>query len=139
MRYLIDTDTCIAIAREKPAHVLARFQQLKPGDIGMSVVTYMELCYGARNSRVPEANFDKIARLAAVVPSIPLENSAASYYADLRVDRERTGRRIGAYDLLIAAHALALGLVLITNNTDEFSRIRGLRVENWIRPYWIRP
>ncbi len=133
MRYLIDTDTCIAIAREKPAYVLARFQRLKPGDVGMSVVTYMELYYGARNSRVSDANLDKLTQLATLIPPIPLEVNSASHYADIRVDLERAGRRIGAYDLLIAAHALALGLILITNNTDEFSRIQGLRVENWIR------
>ena len=133
MRFLIDTDTCIAIAREKPAHVLARFQRLKPGDIGMSVVTYMELYYGARNSRVPDDNLEKLTQLATLIPPIPLAVNSALHYADIRVDLERAGRRIGAYDLLIAAHALALGLILITNNTDEFSRIQGLRLENWIR------
>ena len=133
MRFLIDTDTCIAIAREKPAHVLARFQRLKPGDIGMSVVTYMELYYGARNSRVPDANLEKLTQLATLIPPIPLAVNSALHYADIRVDLERAGRRIGAYGLLIAAQALALGLILITNNTDEFSRIQGLRLENWIR------
>jgi len=132
MRYLLDTDTCIAIARQKPPHILGRFQRLTPGDVGMSVVTYLELCYGAQKSQVPDANLDKLSQLASLIPPIPLEDTAASHYARIRVDLERAGRRIGAYDLLIAAHALALSLTLITNNTDEFSRIRGLRLENWV-------
>ena len=132
MRYLLDTDTCIVIAREKPAHVLGRLQRLKPGDVGMSVVTYLELCYGARKSQAPDANLSKLTQLASLIPPMPLEANTASYYAGIRVDLERAGRRIGAYDLLIAAHALTLRLILITNNTDEFSRIRGLRLENWV-------
>jgi tRNA(fMet)-specific endonuclease VapC len=132
MRYLLDTDTCIAIARQKPAHVLGRFRRLKPGDVGMSVVTYLELCYGAQKSQAPDANLDKLTQLASLVPPIPLEANAASYYAAIRVDLERAGWSIGAYDLLIAAHALTLRLILITNNTDEFSRIQGLRLENWV-------
>ena len=132
MRYLLDTDTCIAIARQKPAHVLGRFQRLKPGDVGMSVVTYLELCYGARKSQAPDAKLSKLTQLASLIPPMPLEANTASYYAGIRVDLERAGRRIGAYDLLIAAHALTLRLILITNNTDEFSRIRGLRLENWV-------
>ena len=132
MRYLLDTDTCIAIARQKPAHVLGRFQRLKPGDVGMSVVTYLELCYGARKSQAPDANLSKLTQLASLIPPMPLEANTASYYAGIRVDLERAGRSIGAYDLLIAAHALTLRLILITNNTEEFSRIRALRLENWV-------
>lgn len=132
MRYLLDTDTCIAIARQKPTHVLGRFQRLKPGDVGMSVVTYLELCYGARKSQHPDANLEKLSQLASLIPPIPLEADTASHYARIRVDLERAGRRIGAYDLLIAALALTRGLVLITNNTDEFSRIQGLRLDNWV-------
>jgi len=132
MRYLLDTDTCIAVARRKPPHVLDRFQRLRPGDVGMSVVTYLELCYGALKSQAADANLERLAALAEVIPPLPLEVSTASHYARIRVDLERAGRRIGAYDLLIAAQALALRLVLITNNTGEFSRVHGLRLENWV-------
>ena len=132
MRYLLDTDACIAIARQKPTRVLDRFQRSKAGDIGMSVITYLELCYGAQKSRAPDANLEKLAELATLIPPLPLEANAASHIARVRVELERAGRRIGAYDLLIAAQALALGLILITNNTDEFSRIPALRLENWM-------
>lgn len=134
MRYLLDTDTCIAIARQKPAHLLDRFQRLKPGDIGMSVITYLELCYGALKSQAPDANLEKLVELASLIPPVPLEANTASHFARIRMDLERAGRRIGGYDLLIAAHALALSLILITNNTREFSWIQGLRLENWMTP-----
>jgi tRNA(fMet)-specific endonuclease VapC len=132
MRYLIDTDACVAVARKKPMYVLERFRRLKPGDVGMSVVTYLELCYGALKSREPTANLEKLSTLAELIPPLPLEANTATYYARIRVDLERIGQRIGAYDLLIAAHALALHLTVITNNVSEFSRIEGLQLENWL-------
>jgi len=98
----------------------------------MSVVTYLELCYGALKSQAPGANLEKLATLADLIPPLPLEANTASHYARIRVDLERTGRRIGGYDLLIAAHALALRLIVISNNTSEFARIQGLRLENWV-------
>lgn len=132
MRYLLDTDTCIAVARQKPTRVLDRFQRLRPGDVGMSVVTYLELCYGALKSHAPDANLEKLTTLARLIPPLPLEATSASHYARIRVGLERAGQPTGAYDLLIAAHALALRLILVTNNTGEFSRIHGLRLENWV-------
>lgn len=134
MRYLLDTDTCIAIARQKPAHLHDRFQRLKPGDIGMSVITYLELCYGALKSQAPDANLEKLVELASLIPPVPLEANTASHFARIRMDLEQAGRRIGGYDLLIAAHALALSLILVTNNTRECSRIQGLRLQNWMTP-----
>lgn len=131
MRYLLDTDICIYIAKHKPPHVLERFERMLPGDVGMSVVTYLELVYGAYKSRHVEANLDRIRQLSALVPVAPLDSSAAVHYGKLRAHLERSGLQIGAYDLLIAAHALNLGLVLVTNNVREFGRVPGLRVENW--------
>lgn len=118
----------------KTTHVLRRFQQLKPGDVGMSVVTYLELCYGARKSQSPDSNFEKLVQLAGLIPPMPLGADTAPHCAAIGVNLEKAGRRIGGYDLLIAAHALTLGLILITNNTAEFSRIGGLRLENWVEP-----
>jgi tRNA(fMet)-specific endonuclease VapC len=98
----------------------------------MSVVTYLELCYGALKSHAPSANFEKLAILASLIPPLPLEANTASHYARIRVDLERGGRRIGGYDMLIAAHALTLRLIVVTTNVAEFSRIQGLRLENWL-------
>ena len=131
MRYLLDTDICIYIAKRKPAGVLMRLERLRPGDVGMSVVTYLELVYGAYKSQQVEANVARIKQLSHLIPVQPLDAPAATHYGKLRAGLEKSGSLIGAYDLQIAAHALALGLTLVTNNVREFRRVPGLRLENW--------
>jgi tRNA(fMet)-specific endonuclease VapC len=131
MRYLLDTDICIYIARQKPQGVLARLRQLKPGDVGMSIVTHLELVYGAWKSPWREENLARIRELERLIPVLPLDTSAGRHYGEVRAYLERKGTLIGAYDLLIAAHALALGLTLVTNNLREFRRVPQLVVENW--------
>ena len=131
MRYLLDTNICIYIAKRRPAQVLARLERLRPGDAGMSVVTCLELTYGAWKSRQREANLTVLEQLCEWIPVAPLDTGAASHYGRLRSELERKGSPIGAYDLLIAAHALSLGVTLVTNNLREFTRAEGLRVENW--------
>jgi tRNA(fMet)-specific endonuclease VapC len=131
MRYLLDTDICIYIAKQKPRGVLARLQRLKPGDVGMSIVTYLELVFGAWKSQHREANLLRIQELEREIPVLPLEASSGRHYGQVRAELERRGSPIGAYDLLIAAHALSLGLTLVTNNAREFRRVPQLIVENW--------
>ena len=131
MRYLLDTDICIYIAKRKPAGVLTRLERLRPGDVGMSVVTYLELVYGAYKSQQVEANVARIRQLSDLIPVQALDAAAATHYGELRAGLEKSGSLIGAYDLLIAAHALALQLTLVTNNLREFRRVPGLRLENW--------
>jgi tRNA(fMet)-specific endonuclease VapC len=131
MRYLLDTNICIYIAKRKPAVVHSRLARLRPGDVGMSVVTYLELVYGAQKSQHPQDNLVRLEDLERLIPAQPLGSDVAKHYGTLRVELERKGSPIGAYDMLIAAHALSLDLVLVTNNTREFSRIESLRVENW--------
>jgi tRNA(fMet)-specific endonuclease VapC len=131
MQYLLDTDICIYIAKHKPPHILSRFNRLHSGDVGMSVVTYLELMYGAVKSRHVQANLATIEKLAQLIPVQALDTAAGAHYGKLRADLELRGSPIGAYDLLIAAHALTLELILVTNNTREFRRVKGLQVENW--------
>jgi len=131
MRYLFDTNICIYIAKQKPSGVLARLERLRPGDVGMSVVTYLELLYGAWKSRRREENLARIQELETLIPVLALDASAGRHYAQLRSDLETKGRPIGAYDLLIAAHALSLGLILVTHNVREFRRVERLQVEDW--------
>jgi tRNA(fMet)-specific endonuclease VapC len=131
MKYLLDTDICIYIAKHKPPHILARFNRMHSGDVGMSVVTYLELMYGAAKSRHIQANLATIEQLAQLIPVKALDSAAGTYYGKLRADLELRGSPIGAYDLLIAAHAFTLELVLVTNNTREFRRVKGLQLENW--------
>lgn len=131
MRYLLDTNICIYIAKRKPSGVLARLQQLRLGDIGMSVVTYLELVCGAWRSEQVETNLARLEQLRHLIPVQSLGADVGRYYGRLRAELERKGVPIGAYDLMIAAHALSLGLTLVTNNVREFARVDGLRLDNW--------
>ena len=131
MRYLLDTNICIYIAKQKPAGVQEHFRRLRPGDVGMSVVTHLELVYGAWKSRHREANLQLILELERLIPVLPLDAGVSHQYGQVRTELERKGSPIGAYDLLIAAHALALGLTLVTNNAREFRRVPSLNIENW--------
>ena len=131
MRYLLDTNVCIYIAKQKPPGVLARLQRLRPGDVGMSVITYLELVYGAWKSQRREENLERIRELELLVPVLAMDASTGRHYGLVRAELERKESPIGAYDLLIAAHALSLGLTLVTNNVREFRRIAQLRMENW--------
>lgn len=131
MQFLLDTDICIYIAKHKPAHILARFNRMHSGEAGMSVVTYLELMYGAAKSRHVQANLAIIEQLVELIPVQALDMAAGTRYGQLRADLDFRGSPIGAYDLLIAAHALTLELILVTNNTREFRRLKGLRLENW--------
>jgi len=131
MRYLLDTNICIYIARRSPPEVLSRLERLKPGDVGMSIITYLELVYGAYKSRRVQSNLEAIESLSRLVPVLSLDVTAARRYGQIRTDLEKRGAPIGAYYLLIAAHALAGGLTVVTNNTREFRRVAGLRAENW--------
>jgi tRNA(fMet)-specific endonuclease VapC len=130
MRYLLDTNICIYIAKQKPHGVLERLQRLRPGDVGMSIITYLELVYGAWKSQHREANLLRLEGLEQLIPVLPLDARAGRHYGRMRAELERKGLPIGAYDLLIAAHALGLGSTLVTNNAREFRRVPQLIVEN---------
>ncbi len=134
MRYLLDTNICIYIAKQKPQPVMERFRLLRPGEVGMSIITHMELTFGAWKSRQRNDSLQRIQELERFVPVLPLDASVSSHYGRLRAELESRGSPIGAYDLLIAAHALALGLTLVTNNVREFHRVPALRIENWAEP-----
>jgi tRNA(fMet)-specific endonuclease VapC len=131
VRYLLDTDICIYIAKKKPSRALARLERLRPGDVGMSVVTYLELVYGAWKSEQVETNLARLEQFRHLIPVQPLDADVGRYYGRLRSELENRGVPIGAYDLMIAAHALSLGLTLVTNNVREFARVEGLRLDNW--------
>lgn len=134
MRYLLDTDTLIYALNAQPRHqaLLERFNREDPSDLFASVITLAELRYGAAKSRRREANQAKVERLARVLSIAPFEERAAAAYGAVRAELERAGTPIGPLDTLIAAHALSLGMTLITANMREYSRVRGLRSENWL-------
>ena len=131
MRFLLDTNICIYIAKRRPPQVAERFEALQPGDVGMSIVTYAELLFGANKSQQPSTTKERLGRFVELVPVLSLPDEAAEHYARVRHQVERVGTPIGANDLWIASHALAAKLTLVSNNLKEFDRVAGLIAENW--------
>lgn len=129
--YLLDTNICIYIRRVRPPHVAERFHSISPEALAMSSVTFAELVYGARKSQAFAENMQRLLALRKSIRVLPFDDAAAEAYGAIRADLERRGQLIGSNDLLIAAHALSLGATLVTNNTGEFARVTGLRLENW--------
>jgi len=132
-RYLLDTSICIYIRQSRPEQVLRRFRKLRPGEAALSVITYGELLYGAAKSTQMAAAVERLRELVQLLPALPLPETAAESYGTIRAHLESKGEMIGNNDLWIAAHALASGLTLVTNNEREFRRVRGLKVQNWVR------
>ncbi len=132
-RYMLDTNICIYIAKRNPTEVLARFDRMSPGQIVMSVVTYGELRYGASRSAQRAKSLAALEETILDIPVEPLTAGVGLDYGEVRARLAKEGRLIGANDLWIAAHALTLGVALVTNNEREFRRISGLNVENWTK------
>ncbi len=131
-RYLLDTNTCIYILKGAPDSVLARFAACSVGDTVMSAITYAELVYGAEisTSKNPAADKKAVIALSDAIPVKPLGAETAQAYASIR--KAAPGRMAGALDRLIAAHAVALGAIVVTNNEKDFLRYPGVKVENWV-------
>lgn len=130
MRYLLDTDTCIYVINERPTHVLDQFRKRPVEDVGISSITAAELSYGVAKGRSAR-NREALAAFLISLEVAPFDQQAALAYGDVRSSLERRGMPIGPLDLLIAAHALSIGATLVTNNLREFTRVDGLRCENW--------
>ena len=130
-RYLLDTNICIYIRRERPQAVLKRFKVLPPGSTAISVITYGELAYGARKSPDPRKAMTVLDELTALIPVLPMATEVADTYGTIRSDLAARGELIGNNDLWIAAHAKSLEVILVTNNEREFQRVSGLQIENW--------
>lgn len=132
MKYMLDTNICIYIIKKKPRKVFDIFKSLEVGDICISSVTLAELQYGVYKSQFVEKNKIALTAFLAPITILPFSDKAAVVYGNIRAELEKMGQPIGAYDLMIAAHALSERLVLASNNTKEFDRIQGLRVTNWV-------
>ena len=132
LRYLLDTNICIYIAKQKPVTVMKKFEKLEVGEIAMSIITYGELLYGAKKSHSPDKTHNKLIELTTLIPVFELNNNVAEHYGDIRSNLEKLGKPIGNNDLWIAAHARALEVTLVTNNSKEFKRVTNLKIENWI-------
>lgn len=131
VRYLLDTNICIYIAKHNPPLVRERFARHTANELAMSVVTLGELRFGAEKSQSRDRALAAIAQLEAKMHIAALAESAGEHYGQIRAALQLRGEMIGNNDLWLAAHARAEGWILVTNNEREFARVDGLRVENW--------
>lgn len=129
--YMLDTDICSYVMKRSSQALLQRLSITAISELCMSVVTKAELLYGVRVSPNTVRDGEALHGLLTYVGVLDFPSQAAEDYADIRGDLKEKGQLIGANDLLVAAHARSLGLTLITNNTQEFSRVSGLALENW--------
>ena len=130
-RYMLDTDTCSYVMKRSSEPLLRKLQKVPVTDVCMSVITKSELLYGVEVSPRRTADAAALAAFLPYVEVVDFSDDAASHYAEIRADLKRRGALIGANDLFIAAHARCLGLTLVSNNTAEFGRVKGLAIENW--------
>ena len=131
-RYLLDTNICIYIAKHNPPAVRARFERLAADELAMSVITLGELRHGAEKSMARAKALATLQALQGLIQVEPLTDAVAEHYGKVRNTLERAGQPLGNNDLWIAAHALAQGWLLVTNNEREFRRVKGLKLENWV-------
>jgi len=133
LKYLLDTNVCVDYLTKRFARVIERIQEASPEDLATSSVVAAELRYGADKSQHPARNHARLDILLGELRCLDFDLAAARSYGALRVALERRSRPIGAHDMLIAAHALASGLILVTDNVGEFGRVPRLSCENWRR------
>jgi len=133
MQYLLDTNIFIYLCKGTYPAIADHIRSFGPGDIVISAITLAELEFGIAKSAKPEKNRRHFQELLLPFEILPFDSQAAIEYGIIRNCLEKAGSPIGPLDTLIAAHALAMGACLVTNNEREFSRVPGLRVENWSR------
>jgi tRNA(fMet)-specific endonuclease VapC len=132
MKYMLDTNICIGLIRQKPQSLIERLTDCAPGDIGVSTITVAELAHGAQKSSQVEKNMSALEQFLLPLEIADFNQRASIAYGFVRASLERTGNVIGSMDLLIGAHALSLNVILVTNNTGEFKRIPNLKIEDWM-------
>ncbi|MPQ70984.1 MULTISPECIES: type II toxin-antitoxin system tRNA(fMet)-specific endonuclease VapC [Pseudomonas] len=132
VRYLLDTNICIYIAKHNPPEVRERFARHRASELAMSVITLGELRFGAEKSQAKERSLAVLHQLESLIQVVPLEEGTGEHYGQIRAQLQACGRVIGNNDLWLAAHARSNGWILVSNNLREFDRVPGLQVENWI-------
>lgn len=133
MRLMLDTNTCIALIKRKPAHALQKFSEYQVGDIGVSAVTLAELRYGVSKNQHQAKNQAALEEFMLPLEVAAFDEQATVAYGVLRAALKKQGTPIGPLDTMIAAHALSSGVTLVTNNTREFNRVSKLTIVDWIK------
>ena len=130
--YMLDTNICIYAIKNKPENVLKHIHASLEAGLSISAITLAELEHGVAASAYPEKNAMALLQFLSIISILPFDDSAAKEYGDICAALRKKGTPIGTMDMLIAAHAKAEGLILVTNNTKEFERVDGLKLENWV-------
>lgn len=130
MKYMLDTNICIYLIKERPLSILEKFKSLSLDSICISSITQAELEYGVQKSQYQNKNQSALEEFLLPLEVMDFDSSAA--YGIIRANLEKEGRLIGPMDTLIGAHAKSLNLILVTNNVKEFARIPSLTIENWL-------
>jgi tRNA(fMet)-specific endonuclease VapC len=130
--YLLDTNICIYIINKKPSSVVEKIKQFKPTQVKLSAISIGELEYGVSKSKKREKNRNALVDFVSGFDILPFDDNDAEVFGLIRAELEKRGKLIGSYDMQIAAQAVANNLILVTNNTDEFSRIKELKLKNWV-------
>ena len=131
LKFMLDTNICIFTIKNRPEAVRMAFMA-HHGQLCISTVTLMELVYGAEQSSSPQRNLAVVEGFAARLEVLNYDQDAAIHTGQLRAELALLGKPIGPYDQMIAGHARSQGLILVTNNTREFERVPGLRIEDWV-------
>jgi len=130
LKYMLDTNLCVRVLRKRPANLRDKFNA-EGSSLSISSIVLYELFYGAAKSARPIENGKAVEAFAERLEVVDFDADAALHAGEIRADLERAGNVIGGYDLLIAGHARSRGLIVVTNNMREFSRVDGLRCEDW--------
>jgi tRNA(fMet)-specific endonuclease VapC len=134
MKYMLDTNICVFLIHQKSPHLLTKLQSFPLGTVGVSTITVAELTFGVEKSQAVAQNRHALDLFLLPLVIAEFDHDAATAYGTIRADLERSGTPIGALDTVIGAHAVSLGVILVTNNVKEFSRIPTLSLEDWTRP-----
>lgn len=131
MKYMLDTNICVFAIKNKPENVIKTLRSKDPDDICISAITYAELVHGVEKSQFVDRNRLALSLFLANITILDFEQNACEEYGKIRADLEQKGTPIGPMDMLIAGHARSKDLILVTNNTGEFSRVPDLTLEDW--------
>lgn len=130
--YLLDSNICIYIINGKPKEVVQRIKEHHPPEIKLSAISIAELEYGVSKSENREINRQALIHFASAFDIVSFSDDDAEVFGLIRADLEKKGQIIGPYDMQIAAQAISRNLILVTNNTKEYSRVKNLKIENWV-------
>lgn len=132
MRYMLDTNICSYILRDRPTTVRKRFERAGEGNLAISTVVMAEMLFGAARHPKGEAIRREIEDFASRLSVLPWDEAAAVHYGEIRAALEKKGTPIGAMDMMIAAHARSIGATLVSNDISHFEKVAGLKLSNWV-------